>query len=362
MFNGWLSQLRSNPPDVLVGANFGSYGGVCHHIRAIRRYSALRIELAPSDEVIAALDLWEIGTDLKQTFMEFAPVGVRAIHSHVFPWFIEWCRERQKSGVRWIHTYHLNYFPEHAKGDLLPWQKEINDALLNVACHADVRLSVARWQQDDLARTHGIETLYLPNGVDVALCDQADESRFRRKVGGEPFVLFVGRNDPVKNPADFVRLAQRLPRQKFVMIGHDLSGEVIRNEWSLEVPGNLLVQGSASHAEVQDALAACSAVVVTSKREGLPTLILEAMAQCKPVVVPDEAGCVEAIGDGEFGFIYRPNDLDDFAEKTQAALADRERCQHGRQRVLSEYDWRVLAPKLDILYRDPKSNSSPPAR
>ena len=165
------------------------------------------------------------------------------------------------------------------------------------------------------------------------------------------FILYAGRNDPVKNPADFVRLAQRLPNQEFVMVGPGLTREVLGTEWSVDVPANLYLYGPATHTETQDAIAACSALVVTSKREGLPTLVLEAMAQSKPVVVPDEPGCMEAVGHGEFGSIYRQDDLNDLAEKTLTVLADTQRNQGARQRVLSEYDWRVVIPQLDAIYQ-----------
>lgn len=350
-FDAWLTQLRSQPPDVLIGTNFAEFGGVRHHIHAIQRYSSLRVELAPSDELMRDLVAWDFESDLKPAFMEFSAKGMRAIHSHVFPWFIEWCGQQKKSGARWIHTYHLNYFPEHAKGELADWQKKINHVLLNDARHADVRISVARWQQADLKKQHGIETIYIPNGVDVAVCEKADAGRFTKKINCERFVLYVGRNDPVKNPADFVRLAERLPGQKFVMIGQDLNVESLKKDWAMTVPKNLYVHGPASHAEVQDAIAACSALVVTSKKEGLPTLVLEGMTHAKPVIVPDEAGSVEAIGDETCGFIYRQNSIDDLAEKTLTALTEKKRGTQARQRVLREYDWRVVAPKLDAIYR-----------
>ena len=343
-FDQWIARVWSNSPEVMIGA-YSPLGGVRHHIDAIKKYSSLRLELAPPDELVRDLD-----SGFVELFAEFKPDGVEVIHSHVSPWFIKWCRERRKSGVRWIHTYHLNYFPEHSKGELLPWQREINDALLNVACHADVRISVARWQQEVLLKTHQITTLYLPNGVDVALCEQADASRFRIKVGGEPFVLFAGRNEPVKNPADFVRLAHRLPKWKFVMVGHGLSRARFVMNGALS-SGESIRSRAGVDLEAQDAIAACSALVVTSKREGLPTLVLEALAQRKPVVVPDEAGCMEAIGDGEFGFIYRQGDMEDLVEKTEVALGDKERCLRGWERVLAEYDWRVVGPKLDGIYR-----------
>jgi len=349
-FAAWLSQLRSCPPDVLIGANFAASGGVRHHLLAISRHSALQVALAPSDRLMRVGVGYEVTQAFKQSFMDFTPKGMRAVHSHVFPWFVDWCRAHQGHGVHWVHTYHLNYFPEHAKEELLPWQQEINHALLHDARHADVCLSVARWQQADLRRTHQIDTIYLPNGVDVQRCDQADARRFRRRVGDGPFVLFVGRNDPVKDPVAFVRLAQRLPRTRFVMLGHGLHDAVLHDEWGVDVPRNLNVLGPASHTEVHDALAACAALVVTSKREGLPTLVLEAMTLRRPIVVPDEAGCMEAIGGGEFGLVYRHDNLDDLADKTLLALADDTRRDGARQRVLAEYDWRVIAPKLDAVY------------
>lgn len=349
-FDAWLARLHSNPPDVLIGSNFAEYGGVRAHIHAIQKYSSLRVQFAPSDELLLSLEPHDLKTTFKEAFLNFEPAGIRTIHSHVFPWFIEWCGRHRRTGLLWVHTYHAPYLPEYSRGVLLPWQEEINDVLVNKARHADVRISVARWEQAWLRDNHGIDTIYLPNGVDVALCERADPQRFVERVGRSDFILYVGRNDPVKNPADFVRLAHRMPRQQFVMIGQDLSAHTLLAEWEVTVPDNLLVYGDASHSEVQGALAACGALVVTSKREGLPTLVLEAMAHAKPVVVPDEAGCVEAIGGGECGLIYVPNDLDDLAAKTIAALGDTGMGTRGHERVLVEYDWRVVAPKLDALY------------
>jgi glycosyltransferase involved in cell wall biosynthesis len=349
-FEAWLAELRSHPPDVLVGSNFAEYGGVRAHIHAIQKYSSLRVQLAPSDELLVSLEPHDLKTTFKEAFLNFEPAGIRTIHSHVFPWFIEWCGRHRRPGLLWVHTYHLPYFPEHSRGSLLPWQEDINDALVSNARHADVRISVARWEQAWLRGNHGIDTIYLPNGVDVALCERADPQRFVEHVGKSDFILYVGRNDPVKNPAEFVRLAHRMPRQQFVMIGRGLTAEILFAAWQVTAPDNLLVYGDASHSEVQDALAACGALVVTSKREGLPTVVLEAMAHSKPVVVPDEAGCAEAIGGGDCGLIYTPDDINDLAAKTIAALSDSGVGARGRERVLAEYDWRVVARKLDALY------------
>jgi glycosyltransferase involved in cell wall biosynthesis len=112
-----------------------------------------------------------------------------------------------------------------------------------------------------------------------------------------------------------------------------------------------MIFGGASHAGVQDALAACSVLVATSKREGLPTLVLEGMAHQKPVVVSAEPGSMEVVNQGEFGQIYPLGQIDDLVEQTQVAISIKVPSTSARQRVINEYDWRVVAPKLDALYR-----------
>ncbi len=351
-FEGWLDELRSRPPDVLLGANVDRNEGIRHHLLGIQRYSSLKVELAPPDAMLSALSYHDLRTTVRQAFLDFDPRGITVIHSHVYPYYVEWCHAKRGSGPLWIHTYHAPYLPEYSVGELAPWQKEINDVLINVACNADVRISVSRWQQRYLEEKHGIRTTYVPNGVDVALCDQGDAGRFTGSTGAEGFVLWVGRNDPVKNPGDFVRLAERLPDLRFVMVGGGLGKDQLKRAWNVTAPANLSFTGEMPRTEVQNALAACSALVLTSRREGLPTLVLEGLAHGKPVIVPNDPGCVEALGSERFGGIYAHGDVDYLADRLRAALAatDPTRALGARNRVLAEYDWRLVATRLDAIY------------
>lgn len=350
-YDRWMARLVSEPPDVLIGPDL-PYGGVRGHIRAIARHSDFRVEVVPNEKALGGLD--QFTPSLQERFSTYEPPTSSVVHSHVIPWYINWCREQQERGLRWIHTYHLHYFPDHSENGILrPDQVEINAALLQVARHADLRLSVAKWQCDWLRREHNIESEYLPNGVDVAACDLGRARRFRKKHGiSGPFILWVGRNYPVKNPADFVSLAERRPDLRCLMLGPGFTNASPREMGGRECPPNLQLCGDASPLEVQDALSACSALVVTSRREGLPTLVLEAMSHGKPIVVPNEAGCFEAVNGGEFGRIYRQDDLDDLLAQTESALTGAVFLPDSRKRILEEYDWRVVAGKLDSFYKD----------
>ncbi len=347
----WIGRLRSKPPDVLVGANIDERGGLRNHLLGIRRFSALRVEFAPPDDLREILSYSDFHTAFRKEFLGFAPTRIPCIHSHVYPYFTEWCKSQADSGTRWVHTYHSPYFPTFEGDTLEPWQNEINHSLLSVARHAHVRISVSRWQQKWLASEHGIATTYIPNGVDVEATARGDASRFAGRFGGGPFVLYLGRDDAVKNPADFVRLAQAMPNYAFVAAGAGLDAASMRSRWKVEAPLNLTFLGEISRGEVQDALAACSALVITSLWEGLPTVALEAMVHGVPVVVSNNPGCMEAIGDGEFGFIYSQGDVGDLAAVTVDALHKDRSALRSAERIADEYDWRVVAPKLDAIYR-----------
>lgn len=350
-YDQWIESLERDCPAVLVGG-LPVADGVREHILAISRYSDLKVGIAPPPALSSVGLANRIQPFLKDDFGTFSAGGIGATHSHVYPWYIEWCaRQRDLNQVPWVHTYHNKYYPESGEnGELLPWQRDFNRAAFDIASKADIRLSVSRWQVDELLDEEGISARYLPNGVSVEALDRARPSRFPRKHGKRDFTLFVGRDDPVKNPDEFIQLARRHPQYHFVMIGGGLDADFTAASGS--IPSNVLMLGARSHAEVIDAIAACRMLVVTSKREGLPTLVLEALGLSKPVIVPDEKGCVEAIEGGAFGRVYQPGDLEDLSVAFSEALAGPRINEGARERIEDEYSWSVVAPQLDDVYRE----------
>ena len=342
---------RFSRTKVWIGANYDLSGGVGRHIHAIKTYASCRCSLIPSDWLLRCIPKRSIEKSLGSSFLCKPNRNLGVVHSHVYPWFILWCNQIQPYGITWVHTYHLPYFPEHAPGVIPKWHQEFNQAQIEIGRMADVRISVSKWQKAYLAEFYGISTIYVPNGVDVRLCDGASSSRFLRNTGLQNYILNVSRNDPVKNPCEFIQLAQIMQDYQFVMIGPGLSCELFRNSYKLDVPSNVTILGGMSHILIQDAIASCSVLVSTARKEGLPTLVLEAMTHQKPIVVSNEPGSMEAIDNGRFGYYYSLGDLDDLRKNVLLALGDGEKPKLARQRVLEEYDWRVVARKLDAIYR-----------
>ena len=113
----------------------------------------------------------------------------------------------------------------------LDWQKEFNRTFIEVASKADVKISVSKWQQIFYKEKFNIDTLYIPNGVDVVKCDKANADVFYKKYGLKNFILNVSRHDPVKNPKEFVLLAQAMPEYNFVIIGNGLTKELFKEHY-----------------------------------------------------------------------------------------------------------------------------------
>ncbi|MFC1797319.1 glycosyltransferase family 4 protein [Pseudomonadota bacterium] len=343
--------VEIDKPDVLVAANFLRLGGIKQHIEAIQHYSSLAVELVPSEGLMQHVTRNDIESRFSSALLGMKLPHLKAAHSHVFPWAIRFAEKWSSSGVRWVHTYHLLYSSEHSLQEMPPWQEEFNSAQLHTGRHADVCISVSKWQTELLIAKYGISVQYLPNGVDLKACAHASARRFHEKfeISGT-FALFIGRDDPVKNPAEFAEVAAKMSDLQFVMVGRALNEEYLQNNFGVSSPRNLLFLPEIPHLDALDAIAACSVLVVTSKREGLPTLILEAMGQAKPIVAPREAGCSEALGGGDYGYLYELGDVEELKAQIIQAMTDTERPIRAYQRVTEHYDWRVIAPQLDQIY------------
>lgn len=350
-FEQWRRCFISSEAEVLLGAHLHRFGGVRNHLLAINQFSSLRTLLVPTEAELQRYGGELFGIHRQDFIATLPPKSAFAVHTHVLPQLIDWAAVQAPCRLRWVHTHHLLYYPEAGRHGVEHWQEELNKSMLRGATLCDQCLCVSRWETEVLRTQFGIDAHYLPNGVDVSRCDQARAERFRGKFRLNcPFVLWVGRPDPVKNPSDFIRLASMFPHLQFVMIG-GITSEHVRREYSLDAPGNLLLLQQMPHLSVLDAIAACDALVVTSFREGLPTLVLEAMALERQVVIPNEPGCLDATDGTANALVYRQGEMDNLSQQLDSAVHNPQPRKNARRRVLDEFDWRVVARKLDHVYR-----------
>lgn len=347
---------------VAIGPVFDKFGGVSQHILKIKKFSLHNLTMIPSKITRELLLLQkkinmrilgrEMGYVLPyQKMMEIKKIrNFDVVHSHTNPWFTKLALSSKSDTCKWIHTYHTLYFAEDWDNQLSKWQKEGNKVLTTVASKADVTISVSQWLHDYLYEEYMINTEIVPNGADIEQCSTADPERFFRKYKQKDFVLYVGNIAPIKNPKLFVEMATKMPEITFLMIGRGIDPSSIMKKYRVQIPKNLITVPEITHSELLDALSACRAFVMTSRREGLPTVLLEAMALGKPVVVPAHSGCKEVVCSEKYGYIYQPNDLVELIDKTKRALDDSNTGKRARERVIKEYSWAKVIKKIDKIY------------
>lgn len=113
------------------------------------------------------------------------------------------------------------------------------------------------------------------------------------------------------------------------------------------------MKGALAENETLMEIARGDVFVLPSLMEGLPVVLMEAMALGKPVVAPHIAGIPELVEQGKTGLLFRPGDWVDLAEKTsqlaENAAATAELGERGRLRVIDEFEVNdAVKPLMDL--------------
>jgi glycosyltransferase involved in cell wall biosynthesis len=178
---------------------------------------------------------------------------------------------------------------------------------------------------------------------------------------GPPTFLFIGRLLRDKGVAEFVEAARLLrsehPEARFQLLGAVDEGNrtAIRQP---EIDGWMaegIVEQLGITDDVRPFIAAATAVVLPSYREGLPRSLLEAAAMARPLIAADVPGCRDVVEDGVNGYLCAVRDPNSVAAAMRRLL-QLPRAQQlamgeaGRSRVQERFsEGLVVRAYLDVL-------------
>lgn len=125
---------------------------------------------------------------------------------------------------------------------------------------------------------------------------------------------------------------------------------------ALDLAEHVRITGWVGSAAVRKELESARALVLPSFAEGLPVVIMEAMALRRPVISTFVAGVPELVRSGENGWLIPAGDVNALADAMMECIdADRESLQRmgerARERVLARHDVDLEASKLVELFR-----------
>jgi glycosyltransferase involved in cell wall biosynthesis len=169
----------------------------------------------------------------------------------------------------------------------------------------------------------------------------------------------VGRLCPQKGqvaiPAAVAALAAGHPGLSVALIGDGESREAIEREIvRTGTGGRIELLGWRSNAEVRRRIGEARALLLPSHAEGLPIVLMEALALGRPVIASRIAGIPELV-DEACGWLIEPGDGAELVSALAAAMAASEEMlasmgREGRRRVAERHDLDDIAPRLIALF------------
>ncbi len=159
----------------------------------------------------------------------------------------------------------------------------------------------------------------IPNGIDLHRYRESNNGtrdRLRESwhvAECEVLSVAVGRLVPVKNHVGllraFAQATRRAPNLRLAIVGDGpLRSALVAQAQSLQIERQVAFLGFRD--DVAACLQAADCFVMTSKTEGLPVSLLEAMAAGLPIVASDVGGVPEALGDPPAGVLIAPEDTE----------------------------------------------------
>ncbi|HEY1766012.1 MAG TPA: glycosyltransferase [Terracidiphilus sp.] len=287
------------------------------------------------------------------------------VHAHLphAAWFARWSRLAAPVRVL-VDTLHSS-----STGT---WGRKLGYRLSSWS--PDLVTAVSRAAEETHLRTRMVtpgRVQVLPNGIDTRFWhpDLRVRATIRRELGLLDEFLWVaaGRLDPVKDHASLLRAFALLPGTARLVVAGDgpLQAELRRQSAGLGLEQRVRFLGFEPN--VRRWFQAADALVLSSRWEGLPMVVLEAAACCVPAVATDVPGTREALRDGETGLLAAAGDVsalrDAMLQMTESSREQRRAMGlRARQMVLDHFSLEAVLDRWEELYLNLLEHSPLPAR
>jgi len=321
------------------------------------RVESLRREIRPLRDLRAFLSLREILREEKKRAGKLPLI----VHTHSSKAGILGRAAARAAGadvvVHSIHGFGFNDSqPLPLRRLLLSLERAVSkwtDAFVAVSAE-NVRLGV----RERILPAGGVRIIR--SGFDTGRFLAGSRERGRRLLGipdGVPVVGTVAPFKPQKAPLDFVETARRVhgrvPAARFVMVGDGaLRPAVERAVAASKMEANFLLAGWRE--EIPDLMRAFDVFLLTSRWEGLPKVVPQALLSAVPVVATAVDGTREIVDDGVDGFLAPAGDVEALAGRVCGLLEGKTGLDplFKRDRLLAEFDQAEMVRAQERMYEE----------
>ena len=194
---------------------------------------------------------------------------------------------------------------------------------------------------------------FIPNGVGQEFFHRRAWSDTR-----EPKLLFVGTWIDHKGiyalGEAFEQLLALAPRVQLTIAGCAETEETVGHYFSPAAQSSINVRPFISRAEMPELYARHDIFVLPSLVEGMPLVLLEAMASGLAVVTTESSGMTDLVEDGHDGLLTIPGDADSLAVAL-SALCGNSQLRHklgcAAQEKMKRFTWKLSALRHEAVFR-----------
>lgn len=262
----------------------------------------------------------------------------------------------------------------HEHGKTL-WKSWYHRMFERLAMHAtDLRIAVSRDISDLRVRTEHTPASKIRvvfNAVDPTRfeIDRAARDSKRSELGlGDFFVIgTIGRLIEAKSYDLLLEVAhevcRKMPDARFVVVGDGpLAGDLERIRESLDLVEKVRFLGK--RGDIPEILASFDVYIVTSRREGLPVALIEAMMAAKPIISTDVGGIPDTLSHGESGILVEAGSRDALVREVVSLAGDADRMRDlgakARKSAIERYAPVKVLGELEEIYTEMLSRKGIP--
>jgi glycosyltransferase involved in cell wall biosynthesis len=174
-------------------------------------------------------------------------------------------------------------------------------------------------------------------------------------------IISVGRLSAEKGQAGlleaFATVAGSDPDLELILVGDGPERQRLRAITDrLGISGRVIFAGRLGEREALDQIARADILVLSSFMEGLPIVLMEAMATGTAVIASRVAGIPELVEDGKSGLLFTPSNWDELASCIRRLAGDdglrKELARNGRAVVEAQFDVKRSAQQLRELFME----------
>jgi len=232
--------------------------------------------------------------------------------------------------------------------------------------NSDFILSVSKAHKKEISTNYNIpvdKISFVYNGVDTTIFNPNINGDSVRKLYGikdSPLVLYVGGLGIRKGTKYLLEAAKLICKEvqdaKFLFVGSSgFAGDYyLKLSERFGLASNVIFAGNVSFKDLPEYYAACDVFAYPTLHDCFGKVLVEAMACAKPTVGSNVCGVPEIIANGNTGYLVRPKDAGDLAEKILRLIKEPDLAiqmgKNGRERVENMFTWAKAAEENIKIY------------